>query len=136
MTENPSNMVRLTADIAAAYLRNNRAQLGELSDLIRTIFGTMAGLGSSPTVEAQRSPAVSIKKSLADDALTCLCCGRKFSMLKRHLRADHDMSVDDYRTRWKLSRDYPMTAPNYAAQRSKLAKKIGLGRPRGSKKKK
>jgi len=132
MTEHQSTLIKLTADIAAAYLTNNKVQFDQVPDLIRSVFGAMAGLGSAPEVANEpKKPAVSIKKSVTDDALTCLCCGKRFSMLKRHLRTDHDMTIDDYRSHWNLPHDYPMTAPIYAAQRSKLAKKIGLGRKPG-----
>jgi predicted transcriptional regulator len=40
----------------------------------------------------------------------------------------HGLEIADYRTRWKLPIDYPVTAPNYSARRSAKAKEIGLGR--------
>src|SRR4029077_17991747 len=51
-------------------------------------------------------------------------------MLKGHLQSRHGLSVGEYRSRWKLSSDYPTTAPNYSEQRSQFAKSIGLGRER------
>ena len=72
-------------------------------------------------------PAVPIKKSVTPDALICLEDGKKLKMLKRHLRTSYDMSPEEYRLKWDLASDYPMVAPNYAAQRSELAKSIGLG---------
>ncbi len=65
--------------------------------------------------------------------MTGLDDGKKLKMLKRHLKTAYNMTPDDYRKRWGLSRDYPMVAPNYAKQRSALAKKIGLGRKPGTK---
>jgi len=53
-------------------------------------------------------------------------------MLKRHLRTAYDMTPDQYRQKWGLPGDYPMVAPNYAAQRSVLAKKHGLGLKRNA----
>src|SRR5918997_374836 len=75
-------------------------------------------------------PAVPVKKSVTADAIVCLEDGKKFKSLKRHLRTDHNLSPEEYRARWGLPRDYPMVASNYAASRSELAKKIGLGRGR------
>jgi len=76
---------------------------------------------------------VPIKKSIAPEALTCLCCGEKFKSLKRHLQAEHKLSPDEYRAVFDLKKDYPIVAPAYAAQRSALAKSLGLGRKPGAK---
>ena len=63
----------------------------------------------------------------------CLEDGKKLKMLKRHLMTHYNMTPDEYRSKWNLPADYPMVAPNYAAQRRTLAKKIGLGTKRGTK---
>ncbi len=95
----------------------------------------LAALG--PEEAAPRpEPAVPIKQSVTPDYIVCLEDGKKQKMIKRHLKTAHDMTPDDYRKRWGLPRDYPMVAPNYAKQRSELAKKIGLGRKPGTKAKK
>ena len=70
---------------------------------------------------------VPIKKSITPDYLICLEDGKKLKMLKRHLKTAYDMSPEEYRDRWGLAAYYPMVAPNYAKQRSELAKSIGLG---------
>lgn len=75
-------------------------------------------------------PAVSVKKSVTPDYIVCLEDGKKFKMLKRHLKAVYNLTPDQYRARWGLPADYPMTAPNYASRRSDLAKTIGLGKKR------
>nr|NIS43971.1 MucR family transcriptional regulator [Desulfuromonadales bacterium] len=82
-----------------------------------------------PGEDAQErpSPAVPIKKSVTPDYVICLEDGKKLKMLKRHLKTSYDMTPDEYRERWGLPADYPMVAPNYAKQRSRLARKIGLG---------
>jgi predicted transcriptional regulator len=41
--------------------------------------------------------------------------------------AGHGLTPEQYREKWNLPSDYPMTAPNYAAQRSAIAKTMGLG---------
>ncbi len=82
---------------------------------------------------ARPEPAVSIRQSVKPEYIVCLDDGKKLKMLKRHLRTAYNMSPDEYRQRWGLSSDYPMVAPKYAAKRSELAKKIGLGRKAGSK---
>ena len=52
--------------------------------------------------------------------------GLKFKSLRRHL-ATLGMTPEQCRQKWSLSADYPMVAPNYAAQRSAFAKNIGFG---------
>jgi predicted transcriptional regulator len=89
-------------------------------------------LNSLDTPEPAK-PAVSVPRSVTPDYIVCLEDGKKLKMLKRHLRAAYDMSPEEYRAKWGLPADYPMVAPNYAAQRSAFAKKIGLGRKKGQK---
>ena len=75
----------------------------------------------------QQSAVVEVKKSVFADHLVCLACGASFSMLKRHLNTEHQLTPVEYRERYGLARDYPLVAPDYAKVRSRLAKKIGLG---------
>ena len=121
--------IRLAAQIVSAYLRNNELPVGEISNLISGTYAAL--LRTTSPVEPQvvsAQPAISIKKSISPDALSCLDCGKPQKMLKRHLMAAHGMTVDEYRSKWSLPSDYPMVAPNYALVRSDMAKKIGLGR--------
>lgn len=101
----------------------------DIPDLINSIHQALVDI-ALPTAEGDPSqrPAVSIKKSVTAEALTCLDCGQHQKMLKRHLRTAHGLTVDDYRAKWGLPSDYPMVAPAYAKTRSQLAMKIGLGR--------
>lgn len=120
---------RLTANIAAAYLRHNPIELSRVSALIADIHGCLSGLGQ-PKIEEPPAltPAVPVKKSVYQDYLVCLEDGKKLKMLKRHLATTFDLTPDQYRARWGLPADYPMVAPAYAEHRSALAKSIGLGR--------
>ncbi len=87
----------------------------------------LGGAGGKGRRPGQR-PAVLVKKSIAPDFIICLEDGKKLKMLKRHIRTRHNLTPDEYRTKWNLPADYPMVAPNYAKQRSQLAKKFRLGR--------
>lgn len=120
----------MTTDIVASYLRNNKVSQEELTDLIRTVHGTLAGLsdGGRDRMEERPKPAVPIGKSVNHDYIVCLEDGKKLKMLKRYLRSTYSMSPDEYRKRWGLPADYPMVAPAYAARRSEFAKRIGLGK--------
>lgn len=122
----------LTADIVAAYVSNNVVPVNELPNLIDSIFTSLCASGAGGMVSAEApKPAVSVKKSLTPEYLICLEDGKKFKSLKRHLRTHYDLSPEEYREKWGLPMDYPMVAPNYAAARSALAKKMGLGRKGG-----
>ena len=127
-------LITLTSDIVAAHVSNNNVAVDEVSSLIANVYGALAGLGTGGVQEeVAPDPAVSIRSSVKKDHITCLDCGKKMKMLKRHLTTEHGMSVDEYRARWNLSSDYPMVAPDYAETRRDLAKKIGLGRKPGQK---
>jgi predicted transcriptional regulator len=94
---------------------------------VHAALGRVGGASEQPAVEKQK-PAVNPKKSIHDDYIICLEDGKKFKSLKRHLMTHHGMTPDEYRAKWNLPSDYPMVAPAYAAARSALATKMGLGR--------
>jgi predicted transcriptional regulator len=129
-----SVLVEITADIVSAYVSNNSVIRADLPDVIDQTFIALqqAAAKASQPIQDELNPAVSIKKSVTPDTITCLDCGKLFKSLKRHIRTDHDLTPEEYREKWNLPYDYPMVAPNYAASRSALAKKLGLGRKRGS----
>jgi predicted transcriptional regulator len=131
----PSDLlIGLTSDIVAAHVSNNPVAVNQVPGLIQIIYNALAGLGQAAEPEVVIPvPAVSIRSSVKPESITCLECGKKMTMLKRHLATDHVLSVDDYRTRWNLNADYPLVAPNYAEKRRQLAKSIGLGRKPGQK---
>lgn len=122
-------LLTLASDIVSAHVSNNSVSTEELPVLIKSVYASLAGLGQAPeAVEEKREPAVSIRASVKPDLLTCLECGAKMKMLKRHLATDHGLTPAEYRSRWSLNSDYPMVASDYAAKRKELAVKIGLGR--------
>lgn len=123
------NTRALTAKIVTAYLRNNEVAVTDVPNLIQVTYAALFGTGApAPVLAESQSPAVSIRKSVSPDAITCLECGKHQKMLRRHLATGHGLSVEQYRTKWNLPADYPMTAPKYAQKRSDLAIAIGLGR--------
>jgi len=130
-----SDLIDLTADIVSAYVSNNSISAHDLPGLISEVFQALNRThGGVVEVEPEPlKPAVNPKKSVFPDFIVCLEDGKKFKSLKRHLRTHYDLSPEDYREKWGLPADYPMVAPNYAAQRSAFAKKIGLGRTESSK---
>ncbi|MCD8563280.1 MAG: MucR family transcriptional regulator [Alphaproteobacteria bacterium] len=127
-TKQREEILRLTAQIVSSYTSNNTLKTEEVPALIETVYKTLVNVSPDGPVMADRpQPAVPIKKSVMPDYIICLEDGKKLKMLKRHLKTAYNMSPEDYRERWGLPSDYPMVAPNYAKQRSRLAKDIGLG---------
>lgn len=124
-----SELLTLTADIVAAYVSNNPVPGPDLASMIETVYSKLHHLSGEPVEPVEElKPAVPIRKSVTDDFIICLDDGKKLKMLKRHLKTAYNMTPEDYRAKWGLPHDYPMVAPNYAAKRQALAKKIGLGR--------
>jgi predicted transcriptional regulator len=123
-------VLRMTADIVSAYVGKNVLPPQQIPEVINTVYSSLTGLNGAPreTQTEPLKPAVPVRRSVTPDYIVCLEDGKKLKMLKRHLRSTYNMTPDDYRAKWSLPPDYPMVAPNYAAQRSEFAKKIGLGR--------
>lgn len=128
---NHEQLLTLTSDIVSAHFANNQVAAEDIEGIIKKVYQTLANIGSATTFTSERpQPAVPIKKSVTPDYIVCLEDGKRLKMLKRHLKTSYNMTPEEYRERWGLSADYPMVAPNYANQRSKLAKQIGLGTSR------
>jgi predicted transcriptional regulator len=133
MSESESRTAKLelagfTSQIVAAYVGRNALPPSELPGLIQTIYLSLANLGNGNHASVTgQEPAVPVKKSVTPDYLVCLEDGKRLKMLKRYLRTRYGLTPEEYRRKWNLASDYPMVAPNYAAQRSDFAKKIGLG---------
>lgn len=131
MSDNNEELIGLSAMIVAAYVAHNNLTRSELTEVIATTHAALLGLGKETPIAVAATPlipAVPIKKSITPDAIICLEDGKAFKSLKRHIGSKFGLTPDEYRAKWKLPPDYPMTAPNYAEKRSQLAKTIGLGR--------
>ena len=127
--EQTGDLLALTTEIVAAHVSNNTVALSDLPQLINQVYNSLANIGAAPMMmpASRPQPAVSVKKSVQPEYIVCLEDGKKLKMLKRHLKTAYNMTPEAYRERWGLPPDYPMVAPNYAQQRSRLAKEIGLG---------
>ena len=128
-----NELLTLTTEIVSSHVANNTVAVSDLPHLIDNVFSTLARLGINAKPEVpKQEPAVSVRASIKPDYIVCLEDGKKLKMLKRHLMTHYSLTPDEYRAKWNLAADYPMVAPNYAAQRRTLAKKIGLGTKRTS----
>jgi predicted transcriptional regulator len=118
-------------DIVAAFVGNNSIAATDLPKLIISTHTALQGLSASPLPEAANEPlrpAVPVKKSVTDEHILCLECGKGFVSIRRHLANAHHMTPDQYRERWGLPQSYPVVTPSYSIRRSALAKESGLGR--------
>jgi predicted transcriptional regulator len=132
MTDDTNSTLLLTAEIVSAHVSNNNVAVSDIAQLITKTHGALARLGvQNPRENAKQEPAVAIRASVKPDYIICLEDGKPFKTLKRHLMKFYGLTPDTYRAKWNLSADYPMVAPNYAATRSAIAFKAGLGRKRG-----
>jgi predicted transcriptional regulator len=126
-----NDILRLSADIVAAYVSRNPVGVGAVPEVLTQVYGALSELGQpvAPAAPPQRQkPAVPIARSIQQDHIVCLEDGKHLKMLKRYLRSRFDLSPEEYRRKWGLPPDYPMVAPAYAERRSAFAKEIGLGR--------
>ncbi|MGU3668414.1 MucR family transcriptional regulator [Methylobacterium sp. A49B] len=127
-----SDLVALTADIVSAYVSNNRVPPAEMPALLSSVHAAVAGLGSLPApaeVGPEKPTPAQIRKSIKPDGLISFIDGKPYKTLKRHLTGN-GLTMDEYRERYGLPRDYPSTAASYSEQRSALAKSLGLGQQR------
>ena len=124
------DLLKFASEIVAAYVSNNPIPVSEIPAMIKSVHATLGGLAGGVSTETPTAlkPAVAVKKSVTPEFIICLEDGKKLKMLKRYLRSRYGLTPEEYRAKWGLPADYPMVAPNYAAQRSEFAKKIGLGR--------
>ena len=116
------------AEIVSSYVRHHQVGADELAGLIVEVHRALASLGRAPPTQEPPRPAVPIRRSVQQDYVVCLECGFRALALRRHLRVAHGLEVADYRARWQLPPDHPITAPSYSARRAIMAKEIGLGR--------
>jgi predicted transcriptional regulator len=123
-----AELIGLATNIVCAYVGNNPVAQADISGVIIDVFDKLANVGVPVEPEIVLTPAVSVKKSVGNDFIICLDCGKKQKMLKRHIQAAHGLTPEEYRTRWQLGYDYPMISPSYAVKRQEIAKQIGLGR--------
>ena len=124
------DVLGFTAQIVSAHVTKNVVPVEELPALIREVYKTLSTVGEAPAPAEALKPAVAVTKSVFPDHIVCLEDGKQMTMLKRHLMTEHNLTVDQYRTKWGLPSNYPMVAPNYAKARSNLAKQMGLGQQR------
>jgi predicted transcriptional regulator len=139
MPETPDRLLTLTAQIAAAYVGAHAVEPTVVPGLIRSIHGSLTdldppGVGNPAKPGRSAEPAVAISKSVFVDHLICLEDGQKMKTLKRHLMTAHNLTPNQYRTKWGLPATYPMVAEEYTKIRSRLATEFRLGQSRRRKK--
>jgi predicted transcriptional regulator len=125
--EEPHSVARLTTKIVVAYVTRNTIAPTDLGDLIGGVARALGTVGREQAEPVKPEPAVPVRRSIHDDHLVCLVCGKQQKILRRHLEVAHQLTPDAYREQLGLKSDYPMAAPGYSRQRSEMAKRTGLG---------
>ena len=150
MEEQNTHKLALVADVVSSFLRRNSIGTDQIGNVVASVTRALSAaetqlagggeLGSGLTPEAQTlekaEPAVSVRASVKPDYIVCLDCGAKVKTLKRHLQSAHGLDPKQYREKWGLKKEYPMTAPAYSERRSAMARDLGLGRKAGEGQKK
>lgn len=129
--ERVTDLLDMTVDVVSAYVANNTVSQSQLPELMEQVFNTLQDLSHPAQIkkrEPRPTPAIAVEKSVTDEVIYSLEDGKPYKSLKRHLKSKYGMSPEDYRQKWSLPPDYPMVAPAYARERSKLAKRSGLGK--------
>jgi predicted transcriptional regulator len=126
--EEPRSVAELTTEIVVAYVARNTIAVPDLGDLIGAVSRALDALGREQAEPVKPEPAVPVRRSIRDEHLTCLVCGKQQKTLRRHLDVAHQLTPDAYREQFGLKPDYPMAAPGYSRQRAEMAKRTGLGR--------
>ncbi len=128
-TETRSNLIEAASRIVASYVSNNPVATEEVPTLVRSVADELRRLDEGgPAASNGAEPAVPVRQSIGRDYLSCLVCGQRQKLLKRHLASAHGLTPNAYREMFGLEANYPMTAPSYSKKRSKMARDIGLGR--------
>ena len=117
----------LTARIVSVFVGNNAVRAVQVPTLITEVHRTLATVGETPRGSAKAEPAVEVRKSVFADHLVCLACGASFKTLKWHIMSEHELTPEQYRSKFGLPRDYPMVSPAYSKVRSAISKTVGLG---------
>ena len=126
---NKEHLMDLMTEIVSSYVSGNEMAASAVPEFIESVYKTLERVqGVSPDPQERLEPAVAIEDSITPDYIVCLEDGKQLKMLKRHLKTAYGLTPEGYREKWGLPADYPMVAPNYAKQRSRLAKDIGLGK--------
>ena len=125
--EESRSLAELTTEIVVAYVIRNAIAPADLGELIGAVSRALAALGREQPESARPEPAVPVRSSIRDEHLTCLVCGKRQKVLRRHLDVAHQLTPEAYREQFGLRPDYPMAAPGYSRQRSEMAKRVGLG---------
>jgi predicted transcriptional regulator len=134
----PASLAEMMVEIVTAYVAYNQVAASDLPKVISTVAGELRTLGREPqtAIPIKPEPVVPVRRSIRPDHLVCLICGKKQTLLKRHLAVEHELTPNQYRDTFGLKSEYPMAAPDYAERRRELALEIGLGRPRKGRRRK
>jgi predicted transcriptional regulator len=107
--EEPAALAARTTELVAAYVARNTVAMADLGHVIETVRRALKTLGREDTRQAtaKPAPAVPVRRSMQEDHLVCLVCGKRQKTLRRHLNVVHQLTPEAYRERFGLKSDYP-----------------------------
>ncbi|WP_409567128.1 MucR family transcriptional regulator [Methylobacterium sp. E-016] len=126
-----TDFIEIAANLVAAYVSNNRVSVAELPGVIASVHAALSDLGKEKTAEpaVEKLTPAQIKKSVTPAGIISFEDGKTYKTMRRHLTL-RGLTPDTYRAKYGLPKDYPIVSPEYSAQRSELARSLGLGQLR------
>lgn len=132
----------IIAKVAAAYAGRSDVSISDILELVSRLSAELdfapadlpgarsvpQGIPAAAAPETAPKPAMPLAQAVTEDKVYCLCCGKGFKMLKRHLGAEHGLSEDEYRSLFDLPADMPLVAPSYSERKAAYARRVGLGK--------
>lgn len=121
-----------TVRIVEAVIRAQRPEDAPIS-VTGTIASIYAALKQASAGQPVVAPAVDkptraqIDESIKPDGLLCFEDGKTYKMLRGTLRR-LGLTPAEYRAKWGLPPDYPMTCADLSAMRTEISKRAGLGK--------
>ena len=140
----PTSSMDVISNVASAFASRPNVSIDDIVELVSKLSAELAVDGfdgavvdrkptAVPTAiqaapRQRQRPALPIEQAVTEDKVFCLCCGKGFKMLKRHLGSEHGLNEEEYRALFNLPDDMPLVAPSYSERKAAYAKQVGLGK--------
>ena len=126
-----ATLLEMATEIVSAHACNTSMTKDELIAEIASVYQALAALERGEIGGAEQAeeikPAISAKKSIGKNAITCLICGKAMKTLTRHLKTAHDLKPGQYRKQFGIPRTQSLAAKSYSESRRQMALDRGLG---------
>jgi len=128
-----ATLLEMAKDIVIAHATTTPMSKEDLLKEIQEVYTALSALEKGVDIVAEAEvveevkPAISVKKSIGKNTITCILCGESMKTLSRHLMAKHNMSAKDYRKEFGIPRTQALAAKAYSETRKQMAIESGLG---------